>query len=72
MQTTESASSKQAARIYIDNQTMQRLRTLIAELDPALAATLDTDTAVARYAIEVGLVELRKRRPGPGRIAQAS
>lgn len=63
MQTTETASSKQAARIYIDNQTMQRLRALIADQDPALAATLDTDTAVARYAIEVGLVELRRRAP---------
>lgn len=65
MQTTETASSKQAARIYIDNQTMQRLRALISEQDPALAATLDTDTAVARYAIEVGLVELRRRRVKP-------
>lgn len=63
--TTEPASSERAARIYIDNQTMQWLRTLIAELDPALAATLDTDTAVARYAIEVGLVELRRRRVKP-------
>lgn len=61
MQTTERASSKQAARIYIDNRTMQRLRALVNEQDPALAATLDTDTAVARYVIEVGLVELRKR-----------
>lgn len=65
MQTTETASSKQAARIYIDNQTMQRLRALISERDPALAATLDTDTAVARYAIEVGLVELRRRVKPP-------
>ena len=61
----ETASSKQAARIYIDNQTMQQLRRLLAEQDPALLATLDSDTAVARYAIKLGVVVLQSRRVKP-------
>jgi hypothetical protein len=61
----EAASSKQAARIYIDNQTMQQLRRLLSEQDPALLATLDSDTAVARYAIKLGVVVLQGRRVKP-------
>lgn len=53
-------SSNDAARVYVDNRTMGRIRLALQAADPALAAALVGDTAMVRYVLEKGLLALRQ------------